>query len=116
VRPDTVVAVVTRVYAAAGRRAGEVDFEVWGEAMATLDDELVVEASRCLVREVDLAAYPPSPAQLIQLYRRLARQRPGLPPAEEPATSPDAAQEWIGRLRRLLNEHPIKRPEDGGRC
>lgn len=107
--PPTVVAVVTRLYAAAGRRAGEVDLEVWGEALAALDDGLALEATRRLVREVDLAAHPPSPHQVIQVYRRLVTQQPALPPAPEEIVPPAEALANIERLRGLIRNGGPKR-------
>lgn len=107
--PEGVVAVVTRLYAASGRRVGEVEHEVWGEALGDLDDELAVAAARTLVREVDLSSSPPSPHQLIQLYRRLAARRPALPPAPEVYVSPEDALANIARLKELIRTEGPKR-------
>ena len=107
--PETVVAVVARIYAAAGRRAGEVDYEVWGEALADLDDELGLAVTRQLIRETDLASNPPSPHQVIDLYRRAARARPALPGPPEVHVPPDVALENIRRLKELIRTEGPKR-------
>lgn len=49
--PGTVVAVVTRLYIAAGRQPPEqVDLEVWSEAMVDVDDEVALAMAKQIVR------------------------------------------------------------------
>lgn len=55
---------VTRIYAAAGRRPGDVEMEVWNDAMADLNpkESQVNRATAEYVRTRDLAKDGPSPA------------------------------------------------------
>jgi hypothetical protein len=113
---ETIAGIVARLYESVGRKASDLTYEVWHEQLAPLlDDELGVVTARQLVGTVDNNGFPVTPAQFRQHYHRLASRRPALPPVEGRIPPVAEAKANIARLRDLLGEHPIKRPEDG-RC
>lgn len=54
----TVVAVVTRLYVAAGRKAAEGEFLVWQEALDDLPDDHAEDVARFMVREMEFDGAP----------------------------------------------------------
>lgn len=101
----TVAEVVARLFTAAGRRAGEADYEVWGNALADVRDELAAETVATLIREVDLREHFPTPALFRQTSRQLANRRDdkwSLPEPSSPVTPPEVGKANIAQLRQAM--------------
>lgn len=101
-----IAGVVTRVYAAAGRRAADVEFEVWGEALADLlaTPEQVHEATVVYVRETDFQGAAPTPSgyrkALLTILQRDRMRAPAIDADLEPTP---LGKKWIGRIREGLD-------------
>lgn len=88
---QAITAAVTVLYSTAGRHAGELEFRLYHEVLADLDDELLAEAVALTVRNVDLGQRPPSPA-LIREGARSIRRRETLPVREALPEAPETIE------------------------
>lgn len=105
-----VAEVVTALFAAAGRRVSELDYEVWGNAISDVRDELVDPTVDQLIREVDLREHFPTPALFRQTSRQIATRiddQWSLPEPSSRITPPDEAKRNIAKLRQILKDKPI---------
>lgn len=130
-RDETLVDVVTRLMVASGREAAEIDYTIWREALADLDDALAVQASKELVAEIDLVLHRPSPAMVRGQVRAIrARQTatlPGIPAETSRVASEETNLAWVAEIRARLAaakgplvvdlrrsvDHPSREPHSG---
>lgn len=104
--PNAVAGVVARLFAASGRHYGEVELEVYAEALSDLSDELGVRAARDVVRSVDMGLRAPSPHLVIEAAARLREQdaeraRDNIPAIEESTGPYLSVEENMARLRAI---------------
>lgn len=109
--PTAIAQTVARLYTAAGRHYGQVELQVYAEALEDLDDELGTRAARDVIRGVDLGARAPSPRLVldaaIAIRRREAADRPGLAEHTDPPLPPEENARRMGeaaaRLRKSID-------------
>lgn len=101
--PQAIAQTVAKLYTAAGRHYGKVEFEVYAEALHDVDDATGAEACRNVIRNIDLGTRAPTPKDVLDAARAILRkrreERPKLPEATGPLLPED---ENLERVRRQL--------------
>jgi hypothetical protein len=112
VTADVLGQVVTRLFVAAGRRATDVEFEVWREALNDIADDGAIDEARSFVKNLDLSRGAPSPAtfrsSLMQRQARLRMTRVSGALPSGPRTDQERANvaRIIAETRDLLRRPP----------
>jgi hypothetical protein len=109
-----VLGIVTRIYTAAGRRAEEVDMEVWFEALADLNDaEIANVATIAVVRGITNRL--PGPGDYRDAYLSIVRRREmedapkALAPAPPQAGERERVHALIAEMREQVRNAPVMR-------
>lgn len=71
--------VATALFVAAGRQVGEAELLLWGNTLATVDEEGAEEAVNAIIASVDLGLRPPTPALFMEHRRGVLGQRSPAP-------------------------------------
>ena len=100
--PHAIAQTVAKLYTAAGRHYGKVEFEVYADALHDIDDETGAQACRNVIRNIDLGTRAPTPKDVLDAARaiqRLCREaQPKLPESTGPLLPVD---ENLRRLREV---------------
>lgn len=94
-------AAVAALYTAAGRNYADAELVLYHDALADVADDELARASSHLVRTVDLAARPPSPALVIQTVVALRRYRALRTPALTAGDERPAREDALNHVRAL---------------
>lgn len=101
--PHAIAQTVAKLYTAAGRHYGKVEFEVYAEALHDIDDETGAEACRNAIRNIDLGTRAPTPKDVLDAARAIQRRRRDAQPSLPDFTGPLLPEEEnLERVRRQL--------------
>lgn len=79
--PQAIALVVAKLYTAAGRHYGKVEFEVYADALDDIDDDTGQQACRLVIRNCDFSSSAPNPKLMIDAARSVQRNRRAATPA-----------------------------------
>lgn len=104
--PKGVAGVVARLFAASGRHYGEVELQVYSEALEEISDELGVNAALEVIRTNDLGVRAPSPNLVLQAAWRFRQQQAERTRAQTPAL-PESTDPYLDRDENLARIRAI---------